>query len=713
MRVGIEDAQGAHPVVAGGGFQIDRLLAPRAVAIIGVSERASSAGRNALANLEKGEFGGDIHLVGRAAGEIAGRPCLASIDDLPDGVDLAVLALPSSAILDAVAACARKKVGAAVIFAAGFAEVGGGGEQEELARIAAEGGIAILGPNCLGYTNYGRRLAVGMMPSPPLPATGAIRGGAALVGQSGGILRDTELSLQARGIPVSFYITTGNEAVLSVSHFLDYLADDPATSVIAVYAEQLGDPAQFLNAAARAREAGKHVILLHSGRTERGQHAVQSHTGSLAGDFKVMKATVTRAGVLLAESLEAFVDTTELLVRHPAPPSQGVGVLCGSGAFCALTLDYCDDIGLDIPQLDAATSAALGDILPDYVTPKNPLDTGTAAGFDPEITRKSVKALLDDPGVGSLMISMRANEARLAKVLEGARGSKKPVAIAFWGDAIPEIEGFEATAHAAGIMTASSPERLYRALAEATAYGRRLKVGTTRDGGGTDNILGPLPALGKGVQPEWLGKQLLSAAGVATPTGGLARSAEEAVATAQAIGFPVVLKAQSAELAHKTEVGGVLLNLQTPEAVLRGWAELHETIARARPGLELDGLLVEQMAPKGLELVLGAKRDPRWGPVLLVGMGGVWVEALEDVRILPLGLSTDEIVEELFKLKAAKLLRGYRGGAAIDARAVAETARKLSQIMISAPNVAEIEVNPLVCYENGVCALDALVLTAE
>jgi acyl-CoA synthetase (NDP forming) len=691
---------------------VTRLMRPRSIAIVGISSKPGSAGHVVLGNLTVNDYRGDIHLVGRSGGTIDGRPVLATVDDLPDAIDLAVFTLPAAGVRDAAEACVRRKVGAAVIFASGFAETGARESQNDIAAIARAGGLALLGPNCLGYANYVDRLVIGFTGGAAVTRVAAGRDPAlAIISQSGGLGSHLRQAFEARDLPVTYTVSSGNEAGLGLADFIFYFADDPLTRVIVVYVEEVRDTARFLAAASRARARGKPVLMMHPGRSARAQAATSSHTGALAGDHAIMRAYVGHAGIPLLESIDELIDTAELLARFPEAPTKGPGILTFSGAYCAIAHDFCAALGLEVPPLSAETAAALAPQLPAFAPPRNPLDLTTQPIWQPELVRIGCRALLDDPALGSLVVSLppgRHPLRYLEGVIEAAAGSKKPVLLSVLGDRMPLPPEFLALARDHRMILTRSSEGCLRAVAHATAYGRHAPAPRAA---APPARFPDLPELGHGVQPEWRAKQLLAAIGIAVPAGGLARNADEAVARAGRIGYPVALKAQSAELPHKTEAGGVLLGIADAAALRAAWTNLTNNVARAKPGLALDGMLVEAMGERGLELVVGAKRDPRWGPVLLVGLGGIALEALGDVRLLPPDLPDDAIVEALHGLRAAPLLRGFRGAPPVDVAAVARYTALLGQLMRTMPEIVEIDINPLVVQERGAIALDALIVT--
>ncbi len=697
------------PEAARGSKAVARFLRPKSVAIVGISTRPGSAGQVILQALKLNKFAGDIHLVGRGEEPIDGRPVLKSPDELPEGVDLAVFTLPAAGVKDAIAACARRKVGSAMIFAAGFAEVGEQELQDEVATTARDAGLAIIGPNCLGVTNNVDGMMLHMLFAREARRWSEdSKPGVAFVGQSGGMLGHFQRAADGRGTPMSYVISTGNEIGLESTDFMEYLADDVATRVLVVYTEQVRRPREFLAAIRRCRAAGKPVILMFPGRSVKSRQAAQSHTGALVGDYATMCAQVEDAGAIVVTTMDEMMDLAEILVRYPKPPVEGPGVLTASGAFVGLANDMAEDLGLEFPQVQPSTLKIFEEALPPYGNYGNPLDV--TAGFTPTSLPAVLKALMDDPNIGMLFISFPINTGVVVQNFnKGMEGSDKPKVMVALGDTWalgPDV--MEAVKQSPAVFGRSS-DRMMRAVALYTRYGRLLARSRA------DHRPGPIegmPKIGKGAQPEWLGKKVLAAAGIRVPAGDLAGSAEEAAAVARRIGYPVALKAQAAALSHKTEAGGVMLNLADEAALRAAWDTMMQSVKRAAPGVMLDGALVEKMSSKGIELMIGAKRDPEWGTVLLLGLGGIWVEALGDVQLLPGSAGKGQILEALHKLRSAKLLAGVRGAPPADIDAVADAVLTIGRLMAAAPELTEIDVNPLMVHGKGqgVTALDALIV---
>ena len=698
---------------------IARLLRPRAVAIVGASDDPRSIGGNVLANLKRAGFAGGLHLVSRTRAEIGGHSCVASIDDLPPELDAVVLNLPREAVVEAIAACGRRRANAAIVFASGFAEAGPDGRalQERLAALARESQVLVNGPNCLGFVNYVDGVPLTFGEYRPMPAAGAAAG-VAVIAQSGAIANAIRDSLVACALSVTFLVSTGNEAALGAEDFLEPILDDEATGVVALFVEQVRQPRALLRLAARARDRGKRLVLMQPGRTQAARGAAQSHTGAVAGDLAVARTVLAHAGVAVVDGLDALTDVALLLATRPIPPPGRTAVMTNSGAMRGLAFDFGQDAGLQLADWSPATTAALRDLFPPFAAIDNPLDLGTAAFGRPELMGRAAQLLLDDEGVSSLILSLfpgrpQQQVEKAEQLLPVIRATRKPVAFVMLGDPIPLDATCIALMGAEGAALFRSTERAVRAVAAVNEVARSLSAlasGAAADGPPLD--LGAVP---EGPVAEHRAKALLAGAGVPVPKGELAQDLAGAEAVAARIGFPVALKAQAAALSHKSDAGGVMLNVGDAETLRDAWQKLHANVQRARPGLALDGVLVEAMAPKSpgcIELIVGARRDPDWGAVLMLGLGGIWVETLQDVALLPAGAGRAAIAEALGRLRGAPLLRGTRGSPPLDIAAVADIAHTVGGLMERSPDIAELEINPLLTYPEGqgALALDALIV---
>jgi len=663
--------------------------------------------------LQNAGYGGDLYLINPKRPLIQGKACLASIDEMPTGVDCAVLAIPGTAVLEAAQACARKQVGSLIVFSAGFAESGEAGEkaQRELERICSEHGMIVEGPNCLGMVNYIDGIPLTFVVTPSQAQSSLP--GCAILSQSGALAAVIAVNMRHHGISLTYSISTGNEASHGIEEFLGHLIGDGSTRVLALVVEQFRKPKKFLELARRAHERGQFIVLLHPGSSTAARVSASTHTGAMSGDYQVMHTLVTHAGVIHVESLEELVDVSQILVRIRELPRKGTAMFTESGAFKALTLDLCEHIELELPGLSASAELVLREALPAFIPPSNPLDLTAHGLVDPGLYRRTLPAVLEDPQFGSVVLGIILTDPsttalKLPPILDAIRTlqPQKPLIFAALDEGAPfDAEGIRGLREL-GIPCFPSPERALRALARVTWLGRQ----PVRDV--VDTPLRFVPPIPHGILSEHRAKVVLKTAGIPVPKSELARSLDDAIRIAHSIGFPIVLKAQAADLPHKSDVGGVILNVENENTLAEGWFTLHRNIKANRPGLELEGVLVECMARKGVELIFGARNDPDWGPVLLAGFGGVLAEAMRDVRLLPPDLAIDQIVQELSSLRCSALLYGFRGSPPIDIEAAAQILFSLGKLIRSSPEIVEIDINPVMVYPSGAgaIALDALIV---
>ena len=698
------------------GKAIARLLNPRSVAIVGASATPGALGASVLGNLERMDFRGDIHLINPNRTEINGRPCLKGIEELPLGVDAAVLAIPRAGVLEAIAALARRGAGAAVIFSAGFAEGGEAGraEQREIARIAAEHRMLIEGPNCLGLVNHVDGVALTFVETSPAPL--GERPGIGIVSQSGAMACVLGTMLASRDLGVSYSISTGNEAASGVEDFIEYLLGEPHTPVIGLIVEQFRRPRQLLSLARRAREAGKKLVLLHPGRSSAARESAATHTGALAGDYALMRAKVEAEGIVMVETLEELGDVLEIALRARRLTRPGAAVITESGAFKALTLDLCEQVGLALPPLDDANAPALRAAMPPFVPVSNPLDLTAQGLVDPDIFRRTLLALAADQRLGAIVFDIIQTdpatcERKFPAIIAALRELKSgPVVVcAGLDEGAPVPAHYIETLRALGVPYLPSPDRAVRAVARLAAAASATTLEPLVPAAHATARLSP------GVIAEYRAKEYLRPLGIPIPAGSFVRTLEEALQAADTLGYPVALKAQSASLSHKSDAGGVVLALKDRESLSSGWHRLHADLARHLPHLKLDGVLLERMARPGLELIIGGRNDREWGPMVLAGIGGVQAELLSDVRLILPGQSLESIIEALRRLKCGALLGGYRGSAALDLPAVAGLIERVGRVLCNDPSIREIDLNPVIAYPEGegVMALDALIVVSE
>ncbi len=617
--------------------QIDRLLRPRSVAVVGASDRVGALGATLLNNLVQYEFAGDIYPVNPKRDELLGLKVYHTVDELPEGIDCAVLAIPRPFVLDTVRQLAARGCGAVVIYSAGFSEAGEEGmrDQLELARIAQEHGMVIEGPNCLGCTNYVERVPLTFVETNmQTPPEGARAVGVA--SQSGALAAVLATALHPRGCYVSTSVSTGNEAASGVEDYVEWLIDDEDTHVIAMYVESLRRPKAFVAAARRAREAGKPIVMLHPGKSNKAQESAATHTGAMAGDYALMKTKLAREGVIFADTLEELADITEIALRCKALPGAAMAVLgeirCSARAGVRHRRGH--RARPDPPRRRQQPGAARDPArLRAGIEPDRHHRAGPVS--EPEIYTKVLTALLEDDRIGSVVASIIQSDPitsgikfpHIIKVLEDGT-FPKPLVFAGVdeGARVPDeyIEGLRKV----GIPWFPSTERAYRAIARLADLAKRDLA---------DRSQPPIAVPGldavSGVVPEYKAKELLRPLGIAFPESRFAANASQAVEAAEAIGYPVVMKAQAAALGHKSDAGGVILNLKSADEIREAFERMYASVGAYDASIALDGVLIERMGKMGTEMIVGAKNDPEWGPVVLAGFGGVTAEILKDVKL--------------------------------------------------------------------------------
>jgi acyl-CoA synthetase (NDP forming) len=670
------------------------LFAPASVAVLGVSRSPTKLGHRLLQNVKDGGYAGALHAVHPSGQPILGCPTVPSVEALPPDVDLALVSLPAPAVPAAIAALAARGVRAAVVLSSGFGEVDADGRSTQAGLLASAraAGLRLVGPNCMGV--YSAPASLNGTYFWDLPRT---PGGISIVSQSGAYGGLIFRHLGGRGLGVARFVSIGNQADVEIGEVLEWLVDDPATTLIACFVEALRDGARFLAAARRA--AGRTpVVVLKGGRSDAGRRAVGSHTGSLAGSHDVFRAACLSAGIVLAEETEEFFDAIETLAVHRGrPASPAVAVVTVSGGPSVVAADTAEREGLAVPALAPATQASLRALLPPFAAVGNPVDL--TPQVEPASIAGAIRRVFDEPAIaGVVAVNVGLDFPAFADgVVAAARATGKP-AVAFTADA-PEITR---RLREGGVPVLPSPERAVRAwralwrarppAPPAPVRAPALSAGVRR---ALDTARGPLPYA--------LARRLLEEGGVRFCREAIAADADGAVTAADAIGYPVVVKADAAGLTHKTEAGGVILGVGDATAVRAACAAL-----RARAGAER--FVVQAQAGPGVELLLGARRDEVFGPVVALGAGGVFTEVLRDVslRLAPLGEGEAEAM--LAEGARPRLLAGPRGLRAVEGSALVALIHAVAALMVAEPRIQEIDINPLIAAGADVVAVDALVI---
>ena len=687
---------------------LDSFLAPRSIAIVGASSNPAKIGAVPVRYLIEQGYAGDIYPVNPRAAEIAGRRAYASLRGIGRPVDLAILAVPAAgaeaALDDAINAGVRNLV----MFSAGFAEAGAAGEaaQQRIADRARAAGIRVLGPNCLGFMNLAQSVYATFS---PVVSTGtAMPGAVGIVSQSGAFGAYAYAMARERGVGLSAWITTGNEADITVADCIEWMARDPATRVIMAYLEGCRDGTRLRQALEQARRAGKPVVVVKVGRTALGAQAAASHTAALAGDDAIYDALFRQHGAWRARTIEEFFDVAHSLAVAGLPANGRVGLLTVSGGVGVMMADDAADAGLEVPELPPAAQDRIRARVP-LAALRNPVDLTGQVTAEPDLIETAARAMLGEAGHGSLLVflaafgstpAMQEVQQRLAHDLR--RDFPDRLVIFSTQASAAQQRALEA----AGCLSFADPARAIRVLAAMNFFlARRQPCAVTADVTATSVTLREEPC------NEADALDLLRQAGIPGIAVRRARSRDEAMAAAQAMGFPVAMKVLSADILHKSDVGGVSLGLRDAQEAGSAYDRILAGVGRAAPQARIDGVLVAPMVRGGVECILGARRDPALGTVVMLGSGGVNVELLGDVALRLAPVDRQQAREMIGELRTAPLLQGYRGAARADVDALADAIVQLSRFALAAGDRLEsVELNPFVVLPQGqgALALDAV-----
>jgi acetyltransferase len=699
----------------GKSLDLDKLFHPRSVALIGASTEQNKLSGRPVRYFREFGYAGRLYPINPKYQEIAGLPCFATLSEVPGEVDLAVITLPASAVPEALAACGAKGVKAAAIISSGFAEVGGEGTelQEKLQRVASEYGIAVCGPNCSGFVYVPEKVtasfSVGLHGG--FPETGP----AAFVSQSGALSSYILGAARERALGFRYWITTGNECVLSFTDYLQYLLEDSEVRLVLGYLEDARDGAAFRTSARRALMLDKPLIIMKTGRSEAGAKATVSHTGSLAGADEVYQAVFNENGVLRAESLDELFDLAIIAQAARRPRGKRVQVVSISGAAGILMADIGAEAGLEFADLTDATKEELRKIMPPFASIANPMDVTAEAVARPELLRQAAEVIIKDPNVDNLVIFygiVPGAHEKLAKDMAQVASNTDKLVMVTWFP-LPAAEIWKSLVHA-GVPVFSEPTRGIRALGKMVRFVEARNRLLSRQTGSApqagiavasevEKIIAQAKNRDHKVLTEIEAKHLFKICGFAVPRGGLARSAAEAKELAAEIARPVALKAASPDLPHKSEAGVIRLNLGKPAEVEAAFDEIVAQAKRWNPQVQLDGVLVEEMiAGQTREVIVGARQDQRFGPVVTFGLGGIFVEAIRDFSVWPAPLALDEAHAMIRQIRGHRLLTAFRGRPAADLEAVAHVLCRIGEIACRwQEQIAELEINPLFVLPEG------------
>ena len=689
------------------------LFQPRSIAIVGASDDVTKIGGRPVQFLLKYGFAGAIYPINRKGGTVQSLPAFATVADCPQVPDLAVVAVPPEAALQAVRDCADRGVGAAVILSSGFSEMGEAGQrlQTEIGAVGRASGMRIVGPNCLGSIGVPEKSIATF--SVALEAAFPSPGPVGIVSQSGNLGSYTMRMAVERGIGISRLLTTGNECDVDIADGIAALVQDPQTRVILCCMETCRQAPRFLQALAMARAADKAVVVLKVGVSEAGSAAAASHTGALAGSDAVFDAVLRRAGALRVASIEQLLDVGHALAVVGAdrlPPGDRTVVVTASGGFGVLLADAASVHGLALPALSPAAQARITAALP-YASPANPVDMTAQVSSRPELLAEVLSAVAADPGCDAIILQSayafqmpRLRETYLAALARMREEHPHKTLLVCCRAPVDTA----AHLHALGCPTVETIDAACATLAALVRHGTQTVPQEEAPPSAS-----PAPLEAAAFASEAGAKAALAQAGIAVPSEHVVIGRDAALAAARALGYPVVLKIVSPDIAHKTEVGGVVVGLASDAQLAEAHDAMLARVAALAPQARITGVLVAPMLQGGTELILGARRDPVFGPVVMVGLGGIFAEVFHDVALQTAPVSEAQALAMLRSLRSFPLLDGARGRPRADVAAAAQAVAALSRFAVQhADQVAEIDVNPLVVLKagRGAVALDALLV---
>jgi acyl-CoA synthetase (NDP forming) len=708
---------------------MEALFHPKRIAIVGATPRLGFAfGIHRL--ILKGGYEGDLFGVNPRYDEVLGTPCYPTLDAIPGGVDKAIVVVPSQHVMGVLEQAERAGVKALNIITSGFGEQADEEahlRQQQLREFARRTGIRIVGPNCLGIISTPAKLIAKSGPYDRVH-----RGPIGIVFQSGLLAYSVVIPPTDRGFGYSYVVTTGNEADLDATDFMQYFIEDDETRVIGCFIEQFRDADKLRSVAEMAADRQKPLVVLKIGRSEGGQRAARAHTGSLVGSDEIIDTVMRQAGIIRVYDLDEMIETLAVFHSRKLPKGHGVGTIFVSGGAGGLISDLSQDLGILLPELAPATQEKLHAIIPPYGTVGNPLDTTGQVAQQPEIMQGVLEAMAEDPNVHTVIYGQAyPNKVDLdspvgqvikaipdrypdkvflitalvaGRVQEGFRADQPPVDPVMSLDGIPFLQGADNSLKAVRSLNRYAEFLRERASTPEEDRGPSAVAGQARE------IV--LTAGGKALV-EREAKRLLQLYDIPTTREELVTNVDDAVAAARDIGYPVVLKIESPDIAHKTEARGVLLGIDSESAVRAGFQQVLDNVRAYNPGAQINGVLVQQMVQGGRELILGMTQDPSFGPAIAVGLGGIFVEVLKDVALGVPPLSPRMSRDMLDRLRGREILAGTRGAEPADVEAVVAILGRFSRLCLDLRDeVSEIDINPLLVFDQGqgACVVDCLIV---
>lgn len=685
------------------------LLEPTSIAIIGASDEPTKIGHYILSNILTQGYKGKVYPINPKHPEIMGVKAYASVADVPSSIDMAIVVTPASTVLDLAKECAKKKVKTLVVISAGFGELGtkeGHDAESTLAEIAKESGMRLIGPNCLGIVRPPTKLNASF--AKDMPPSGSI----ALISQSGAMavaLMDASLPLH---IGYSTIASIGNKADMNECDFLEICEKDAKTKVIGLYLESIHDGRRFMETAKRIART-KPIVLIKSGVSHHGASAVSSHTGALAGSDSAIVALCRQTGIHRAHTTEEFLDLLRTLSTQPSLLSRNVAIITNAGGPGIMATDAAEKEGLTLAALDDKNAQALKKLLPPAASIHNPIDVLGDAMADRY--KAAIDACGNDPNIDGVVCVLTPQiMTPCTDIAQAIIDMKKvhplmPVTTSFMGE--KSVHEARQLLNKSGVPCFATPEAAVHALGALLPVKLR-EYDTDESEPADDRESGAHELLKKhtGLIDEELTQQLFELYGLLLPKQSIAKTVDDAVEWAQEIGYPVIAKVSSPDILHKTDIGGVRANLKNDNDVRRAFKEIMDNCKKNAPTAGINGILIQQFLPIGNEFIVGALRDPVFGPLVMVGLGGIYTELFRDTTFRIAPISKEECLDMLTELKSWRLLEGMRGKAAADINALAETIYKVSVLMTDNENIKELDLNPVLVGEKSIIIADAKVI---
>lgn len=696
-------------------MDISKLLRPRAVAVVGASEKSGFGGDTCRNILENQADTSHVYPVNPKKETVFGKKCYPTLADLPEEIDLVILCTSQKTIVDFLKQAKAKGAGAAVVYASGYSEVGtaeGKAFEKELVDAAKALDMVVMGPNCAGYINFGDDIFSFAF----IGDYKGKKGNIGFVSQSGQFCIDMMKSAEMK---YSFAISAGNSAMVQMEDYLNFLIDDSNTKVIALYLEGVKNPHKFEACLQKAMEKKKPVVILKAGRSPKGQATAASHTGSMAGSDKTYDAVFEKFGVIRADDMQDLRSTASLLATlRVLPRKPAFSAMCLSGGETAVSADTGFLHGIEYPDFSEATLKKLNDMLPDFATPRNPLDMTAALCYDADAFASGITTVMSDPSIEMGLVGLTISDKVTVSndiMFEGIRRAfeqipDKPLAVMSFMEAARNKELVERFQNA-GIPVLPTTKYGFRALQHLQDFilhdtiKREARLAIPEAHSANTRALS-----------EYESKKLLADNGVPVDLGYIAKTKAEVKEYAEKIGYPLVMKVESNDILHKSDVGGVMLNIKSLEQAEEAYDKILANAAQHAPNAKINGILMQKMLKAGTEMIIGLNSDPQFGPMLLVGMGGVFVEVFKDAALYPVPLNHDEALYMLQALKSFKLLNGYRGNPPADIEALTDMMVKISDFAYRKKDtLKELDMNPLFVYPKGegVAIADALAVMYE